>query len=133
MTHLFLSGIALLLTLVGFHRVYCLNGVESAYLGLYKGLLEECVVVADRNGNYYGAPYFFLPKLEDRLEQYYRVNLAPYCREYEFVLRSLDPRAGAEGDDFARAVEIVFYVEIDDIIQKTRKAQFFIERTDNHE
>lgn len=130
MSHLFVSVFVLVFTLLGFNRLYCLNGVNAAYLGLYKGLIEDCVVLASNSGGYLSAPLIYAPKLMNDLEDYYETNLAPYVKDYVFTCVSLDGRVGRAGKDYWSSAKITFEAEIDDLLTVKKVAIFQIERTD---
>ena len=131
MMHLLCAGMTMVLVVLGFHNAYCISGVHSAYLGLYKGIVEEAVIVTDKHGEYFNAPQFYLPYLKDLLTVYYRVNLAPYCREYRFDVTRLDPIMGELTSKTSRHVELTFDATINDLHTIKKTAHFQIWRTSN--
>ena len=131
MMHLMLAGLAMLLATVSFHYAHCLSGINNAYLGLYKGVVEEAVVVADEDGEYRRMPVFYLPRLRTLLTEYFSVNLTPYCRRYVVTV------TGQLGEHFHSYVSYTAHViidleaKIDDIHTLRKIAQFDIVRSES--
>ena len=128
MTHLCIASIVLVLMVTGFRFVYCVSSVESAYLGLYKGLVERAVVVATQSGIYALKPMIYLPKLRADLQDYFEERLAPYCQEYSFSLSNILPVSAVSLKNYSYGVSISFLAEIDDIHVKQKTAEFYIRR-----
>lgn len=124
MVYLLFSCVVLCLVTVAWHDAYCLTGIESVYLGLYKGVLEEAVVLAKRRPGDIKQPTFYLPRLRSVLSVYFNENLTPYCREYTFSARGV-----TSGTDYSTQVTITFYARISDVREKTKTAYFRIERS----
>ena len=128
MVYVFLSSIVLVLVCTSFHYLYCRNGIEEAYLGLFKGLIEEAVIVAGANGGYQTTPMIYLPRLNSLCNAYFNENLSPYCRNYNYSILCRDRICRA---DVAHAIRITITAKIDDIHVVKRNADFTIRRTDN--
>ena len=131
MMNLLCAGMTMVLVVLGFHNSYCISGVHSAYLGLYKGIVEECVIVADADGNYLDAPQFHVPRLRNLLKDYYATNLAPYCRSYTFDITKRDPASNLFPTYASRHIELSFRAVINDLHTIEKKASFQIWRTSN--
>lgn len=128
MVYMFLSALALLCLCSGFHYSYCRHGIEECYLGLYKGVVEEAVVVAGMNGTYASIPQFYLPRLRYLLGEYFEAGLKPYCREYSTIVRA---KEDAFTDRvYGSGVVITFTAKIDYLTNITRTARFSIRRTE---
>ena len=128
MAYLFLSAVAMSMLLVGFEYSYCLPGIENAYLGLYKGIMERCVLLLSPEGYEYSTPRFSLNEVRKELDPYFRVHLKPYCREYSFKVASLEqPTIG----DLTMAIKVSFSARINDLSTINKEATFRIWRTDN--
>ena len=126
MVYFLLSALTLALVVTGFNRVYCYHGIDQAYLGLYKGLFEEAVVVMDGNGAYLPKPQFYLLRLRYLLEDYFEVNLTPYCRSYTYDVVGDKGRISL----YANSVTVTFLAKINDLDSKRKEAVFSIERGD---
>jgi len=125
MVYMFLSALALLCLCTGFHYSYCRHGIEECYFGLYKGIMEEGVVVASSGGGYLGLPLFSLSRLRYLLDDYFATNLSPYCRTYTF---SVTDKSGSTSPN-VRTVRVTFAAKIDDLNTISREAIFTIWRT----
>lgn len=128
MVYMFLSALALLCLCTGFHYSYCRHGIEECYLGLYKGVVEEAVVVAGMNGSYASIPQFYLPRLRYLLGEYFEMALKPYCREYSTFARTKEDTFGDRV--YGSGVIITFTAKIDYLTNITRTAHFSIRRTE---
>lgn len=129
MMHLLLSALAMTMTVLGFTRLYSFDGINACYLSLYKGLIEECVVVADSKGAYLGSPLIYSPKLSAMLKEHFQVNLAPYCRDYTYSCESLDLIVSRQGKEYWKSAKITFSATVDDLLTIDKTAVFTIERT----
>ena len=130
MEYLFLSALVLLTLCTGFHSAYCRHGIEACYLGLYKGIVEEAVVVAsERDGDYRPSPKIYLPRLGSLCRDYFQQNLTPYCRSYTFALIPRDTNVYPAL--YTSKVTIVFTAKISDLESVEKTAQFSIWRTNN--
>ena len=125
MTHLLLIAMTLLLSVVGFHRVYCFSGINACYLSLYKGVVESCVVVATEKGEFRYMPQFYLPLVERQIGNHLAVELAPYCRHYEVSYSQI----GIPIEEYSTSLVITFRAKVDDLITVTKVASFAIERS----
>ena len=128
MVHLFLAGIAMVFLLNGFHFMYCFSGVERAYLGLYKGIVEEATVVAHTNGGFLVMPKIHLPRLRQLLDEYLLVELEPYCRSYSYAV---DPVGTSASSETAAKIVITIAARIDDLHDFHKTAHFKIEEAKN--
>ena len=134
MVHLLMAAVALVVMVVGFNRVYCIHGINQAYLGLYKGLFDKAVVVSSSSGAYMAKPKFYFAKVKSLLEEYYETNLTPYCRSYTYTI--LGKGAGGTYTSFiayADSIHTTFTVKINDMETRTKEAVFSIERSDLYE
>ena len=128
MVYLLLSAVTLVLCVTGFIKVYCLHGIDQVYLGLYKGLFDEAVVVVDSKGEYLTKPKFYLLRVRTLLEEYFEVNLSPYCRYYTYTVTA---EANAIGLSlYSDYVHVAFTATINDIDSKHKEAVLTIERGD---
>lgn len=123
MVHMVLAGLAMVFLVTGFHYVYCFSGVQRAYLGLYKGIVEEAVVVADERGNYLSRPLIYMPRLEALLEDYLDTELRPYCRSYEYAVKQKGSAIHAKA---VNKVVITLNAVIDDVHRFEKSAIFAI-------
>ena len=130
MIHLFLSSVAMCMAIVCFDYAYRLPNIETAYLGLYKGLVEKAVVVVDAHGDYLERPYFHLSLLNKAVGEHLRTNLLQYCPEYRYeVVRHPDDNAYAP-DGYANIVRIAFECDLNPIKHIRKSASFTLWRTD---
>ena len=127
MMHMTLAALTMLLVTVGFSTIHDLNGIQSAYLGLYKGIVEDSVGVLTAEGDYLRMPSIYLPKLREDLKDYFTVNLSPYCREYRFSCVGFQSRYGKE--TYTVGVSISFSAKINDLTTVNKRADFHIERS----
>ena len=124
MMHMILAGIAMVFLLNGFHYLYCFSGVNRAYLGLYKGIVEEATMVAGSAGGYLSKPVIHIGRLETLLERYFTVELKPYCRRYDYAVTVPDY---SYVPATASRVVITIDVTIDDLHQLRKEARFKIQ------
>ena len=123
-----LSGlIVATLGLIGtilFNSAFAFSNVQTAYLGLYKGIVERNVLVTNDQGEYSGTPYFDLNGLREDLGLYFQSDLKPYCRDYDYVV------TGASHNEYGYidAVKIKLDVQITLTWQKDYTAVFAITR-----
>lgn len=130
MMHLFLSAVALCMTIVCFDYAYRLPNIETAYLGLYKGLVEKAVVVVDSHGDYLERPYFHLSLLSKAVDAHLKTNLAQYCPDYRYeVIRHPDDSEYAPSG-YANIVRIAFECDLNPIKHIRKNVSFTIWRTD---
>lgn len=127
MMHMTLAALTMLLVTVGFSTIHDLNGIQSAYLGLYKGIVEDSVAVLGAEGGYARMPSIYLPKLRGDLKEYFAVNLSPYCREYRFSCVGYQAHYGKE--IYIVGVGISFSAKINDLTTVEKRADFHIERS----
>ena len=114
----------LLLGTMAFNASYAVSGTQSAYLGLYKGIVERNVLVV-RDGDYYGKiPYFDLVGLQSDLDIYFHDNLSRCCRSYSFSLTGRERHYAGYID----AVRIELSVRMTLTWEKDYVAIFTIER-----
>lgn len=111
---------------IAFNASYAFSGVSSAYLGLYKGIIERNVYVAGEDGNYAPTPYIDLAGLESDLNDYFLANLSPYCRDYSYEVRGRARRFSGYTD----AVRINLSVQLTLTWHRDYTAVFAIERND---
>ena len=130
MTHMFLAGMTMLLVLIGFNQAYCISGIHSAYLGLYKGIVEESVIVANSGGNLYTSPFIHVERLNALLETYYQVNLSPYCRSYRYTAKAFDGTKETSAT-LTKTVRLTFVATISQAQQISKEAIFSVIRS-NH-
>ena len=130
MTHMFLAGMTMLLVLIGFNQAYCISGIHTAYLGLYKGIVEESVVVANSGGNLYASPFIHIERLNALLETYYQVNLSPYCRSYRYTAKAFDG-AKETSATLTKTVRLTFVATISQAQHISKEAIFSVIRS-NH-
>ena len=134
MSYLLICGVVLVLLVTGFNRVYCIHGINQVYLGLYKGMFDEAVVVADESGNYLPSPLFYLPRIERLLKDYYAFNLPPYCRDYAYeITGTLVGKVVGGRFKYADTVSTSFTAYINDVETRVKKAVFTIERSPIYE
>ena len=126
MVHLFLASMCMVLLLNGFHYLYCFSGVQRAYLGLYKGIIEEGTAVAKVDGDYADSPYFHLPWLRELLTDYFALELKPYCWEYSFLVEPVDTPSFFQT---ASKIVITMDAKIDDLHQFHKTAHFKIQES----
>ncbi len=133
MVHMVLCALALVLVLTGFNRVYCIHGINQAYVGLYKGVFEEAVVTVNTSGQYLSKPMFYVPKARRLLASYYQTNLSAYCRSYTYTV--LGKNQGRIGylSTYCDTIVTSFTAKISDVESKTKEAVFTIERSDFYE
>ena len=83
------SFLLLAISVHGFLCCHCLLGVNTVYLGLYKGMFEKAVVVASSTGEYEPYPYFDMGELRREVEEYFALNLPKYTTSYGYELSPL--------------------------------------------
>ena len=76
-----ISGFGLVLFLTMFRQSYFLNGINRAYLGLYKGVVESAVIYFDENGKNI-TPYFDKQLFKDAVSDYLLKELKGYTITY---------------------------------------------------
>ena len=128
MAELLFSAIALTLSCLGFHNAYCLSSIGKAYLGIYKGLLDESVVVV-LNGGEYTKPQFYLPRVNKLLGEYFAVTLAPYCESYSYYVANGDAFA-FPWIQYADSIVLFLSAKVSEFKTVSRTAQFHIQRSD---
>lgn len=117
-------AILMLLGTMAFNVSFAVSGTQSAYLGLYKGIVERNVLVV-RDGDRYGEiPYFDLVGLQGDLEIYFHDNLRNCCRSYSFSLTGKERHYAGYID----AVRIDLSVQLTMTWAKDYVAIFTIER-----
>lgn len=128
MMHMIVAGIAMVFLINGFHFVYCFSGVQRAYLGLYKGIVEEATMVVNTSGGYLATPMIHIARLNTLLEDYFHTELDAYCRSYEY-------RVSVPGTHLhvlsSRKVVITLDVTLDDLHQFHKTAHFMVEEAKN--
>ena len=124
MTHMFFAMVALLMLVTGFNQVYCRTGIESVYLGLYKGVVERSVAIAKEKENDLPQPMFYLPHLNAGLRDYFRKNLPPYCRSYTYTISEFNMIV-----PYSAQVTIRLNVKINDVSIIKKTAAFAITRS----
>ena len=129
MTYFLLASLALVLVITGFNRVYCIHGINQAYLGLYKGLFDEAVVTVDNQGNYLERPKFYVLRVRYLLDGYFKTNLAPYCRSYSYTVLGLQNGTWSPLLPYVDAVDLTFTAKINDLQTRSKRAVFTIERS----
>ena len=130
MTYLFLSAVAMCMCVISFDYAYRLPNIESAYLGLYKGIVEEAVVPISSTGDYLMKPYFYLPKLHSAVGDYLEKNLSQYARYTYRVFRDPQDLTYAP-TGYANKVRITFTARLNDLRSVEKSAGFAIWRTNN--
>ncbi len=134
MPYILLSAVALVFLVTGFNRVYCIHGIDQVYLGLYKGMFDEAVVVVNGSGGYLSKPMFYLPRLESMLQEYYETSLPAYCRTYTFTVKGTTNGAQTIlSRVYCDTVTTTFSAVINDFQTRTKKAVFTIERSPLYE
>lgn len=83
MFHYLFGSMFLIFTIMCFNQEYAHKGVLNAYLGLYKGVVESCVVAYTDTGTE-TTPYFNLTLVNQALSDYFEKNLSPYARSYTY-------------------------------------------------
>ena len=129
MMHFLLSGLVMVLVTVGFNYAYGLSGVQNIYLGLYKGVVEEAVVVADTDGTYM-VPKFHLPRLRSEVERYFAVGLPNYCQSYEVTCYGYSKGRYVTSITYSSKIRIVLDVTFSLERHRTKTAYFSIERSE---
>ena len=134
MAHFLIGAIALVFLVTGFGRVYCIHGINQVYLGLYKGMFDAAVTLADDAGAYLSEPLFYIPRIQKLLQAYYRDCLTPYCRSYEYeVYGVLGGKRVGGSIKYADTVVTTFTATISDLETRTKKAVFAVERSPYYE
>ncbi|MCR5348158.1 MAG: hypothetical protein K6E59_00920 [Bacilli bacterium] len=126
---LLLAGMAMALVTVGFQYSYSLSGVHAVYLGLYKGLVEEAVVVAGTDGEY-ASPRFYLPRLNQLCKDYLDTGLTPYCRSYEMSVLGYSKGRYVPSVAYSTRVQISFTATFSLERSLTKTAYFRMERSE---
>ena len=106
---------------------YASFGAQQAYLGLYKGIFERHVVVADYDGTYLAKPYFDMEGLRQSLHVYFLNNLSPYCSEYDYALQVTEDY----GPDRPTGLKLDLHAKYAHLFEHTYSAYFSIERSQN--
>ena len=123
MAYLFLSLLSLCAVVTTALTASNLPKIEMAYLGLYKGLMERCVLVADEEGEYRGMPVFYMPMVEEAVAAHFESNLAPYCQGYTHrVYQPWNLDMGI----YARTVVVAFDAKVNDGMTVRKRAVFEI-------
>ena len=122
---LIVATLALMGTLA-FNFTYACSGARAAYLGLYKGIVEKNVFVVGEGDQYAPRPYFDIPGLRADLNDYFTVNLKPYCRSYEYEVHG----RSRQDDDFIDAVRITMNVQLTLTFGEEYAAVFVLDRKD---
>lgn len=130
MIYLFLGGLAMCLVTVCFNYGYELSGIHTAYLGLYKGLLEEAVVVAESSGDPYAIPRFYLPRVNLLTTEYLDNALLPYCKGYSLACRGYSKGKYLSSATYCTKVWISFLAETRIGKSVYKEAYFHIERSE---
>ena len=118
------SFLLLAISVHAFLGCHCLLGVNTVYLGLYKGMFEKAVVVATPTGDYEPYPYFDMGELNEEVGDYFALNLPKYTTSYDYELAAL--RFAGEGKPTKVRLVLSAWVLSERKIEKT--AVFAIER-----
>ena len=129
MTYFLLASLALVLVVTGFNRVYCIHGINQVYLGLYKGIFDEAVVTVDSQGMYLEKPKFYVLRIRYLLDDYFKTNLAPYCRSFSYTITGLYNGTWGPLFPYVDAVDLRFEAKINDLETRSKRAVFTIERS----
>ena len=127
MVNVLFCAIFMVASLVSFTSAFNLGGVQRAFLGLYRGILDASVVVADANGSYQGLPHFDLNHLSNDLDIYFLNNLKPYCVDFAYELIP-----GGAYLPQPTQVEIALDVEVSLWVNKHYHAYFSLERNEDN-
>lgn len=125
MFHYLFGSLFLVVTVMCFQHQYCIHGALNAYYGLYKGIVESSVIAFDGEGNKI-EPYFNLDVLSFRLRSYFKENLEPYCRDYNFYYVSDYYPTGKGPKKF----DLHLWFKISDIRSVSKIAIFDIRRNE---
>ena len=122
---LILATLALIGTL-SFNFTYAISGTQTAYLGLYKGIVEKNVFVVGENDQYAATPYFDIAGLDADLEDYFLLNLRPYCRAYSYEVKG----KSRNENGYIDALRITLDVQLTLTYGRQYLAIFVLERKD---
>lgn len=109
-----------------FHQTMCYNSVNRAYLGMYKGLFESCVIAYDTSGNYLAQPFFDRDLVKASLQDYYALNLEPYVMEYNVRTVFCDYYGNSAKRVKPTVVKVYLTAKISEWQQYSRNALFTI-------
>lgn len=130
MMNMIISGFGLVLFLTMFRQSYFLNGINRAYLGLYKGVVESAVIYFDENGKNI-TPYFDKKLFKDAVSDYLLKELKgytiTYSLKYTFKNTHSPSRLGFKYPNYA-SVKIT--LEDNPLVSFDKSASFVIRR--NH-
>lgn len=80
MVHI-LGSTIIIVTIIHFFSVnYTLSNIERAYLGLYKGIAENSVIVSDSTGAELNEPVFSRTTFTTNVKAYCELEVKPICK-----------------------------------------------------
>ena len=79
MVHIICAGFLVVFSIHYFTVNYNLSKVNAAYLGLYKGVAEDAVVLSDESGNEVTKPYFDKTVLMNNVKSYFDKEIGDWC------------------------------------------------------
>lgn len=56
--------------------------IHRTFMSIYKGMFEACTVTINDNGEPI-KPYFNMNKMANYIDEYFKVNLSKYCKDYK--------------------------------------------------
>ena len=118
------SFLLLAISVHTFLSCHCLLGINTVYLGLYKGMFEKAVIVATEKGEYEAYPYFDMGLMDKEVKTYLAGNLPKYTSSYDYELLAL--RYAGEGKPTKVRLVLDAWVLGERKVQK--KAVFALER-----
>ena len=123
------SFLLLSMCAASFLSCHAILGVNRAFLGIYKGVVEKSVIVAKSTGDYEAYPYFDLEELKEDVGEYFSLNIPKYA-PYEFEVTPLRFASVSVGQRPIK-VRITLVTRIMGATPIQKKAVFAIERS-NH-
>ena len=120
-----LISVILFFSVLFFNAAYAVYGTQSAYLGLYKGIVENNVmVVAEHSDSYAPTPFFDMDGLRRDLDEYFALNLKYCARSYSFEVKGKARRYAGLID----AVRINLDVQMTLTLSQSYTAVFALEK-----
>lgn len=111
MTYIAIAGFIFVFALSAFGFNYRINSINRIYFGLYKGLVESCVITVDDEGRDLDKPVFCRTILLRRLEDYLERNNAPMGKTNYYLL-TYDDRKEIANVEYATTAVINLFFEL---------------------
>lgn len=99
--------------------------LHRAFLSIYKGMLESCIVSIDDQGEPI-FPYFNKELVEKNSEMYLKENIERYVENYDLLINYFDKKGGEICEDRCRYITIKLDAKINFFYNYSKTQSFSI-------